>query len=381
MRPLLATLLLAALTAPPATAGVITVDPFMQTVETSRFKLTFDYDRPEFLRTVVFKDFHPYLDLAGEDGRGREFWGQTRRGVDSTGFVLNDQLETHEWQVLDSFGLGARIGVWSQSPGQPPVSTTYIFLADQPWYVVERTVHFGQHPDSAAYQAYAARVSFLSSYRALRWRDVTGAYVQRGYCFGGCLTQSWDGRWLEHISVAATGSFSVAQIYPGSMPPGTPIVRGSGAESLAGWVAPLVAAGPHDTDATSRVMVAFSTTPGDTASLDSLWAFFNADGAWTLDVPRAAPPAPPRLAVTPNPAAGPARIAWTMAAPARATLEVLDVGGRRIATLFEGEAAEGPHARSWSGRDALGRAAPPGVYLARLVTPGAVSTARIVRVR
>ena len=381
MRPLLATLLLAALTAPPATAGEITVDPFMQTVDTSRLQLTFDYDRPEFLRTVVFKDFHPFLDIAGEDGRGREFWGQTRRGVDSTGFVLNDQLETHEWQVLDDFGLGASIRIWSQSPEQPPVSTTYIFHADQPWFVVERTVHFGERPDSAAYQAYAARVSFLSTYRALRWRDVTGAYIQRGYCFGGCKTQGWDGRWLEHISLANSGSFSVAQIYSDSMPPGTPIVRGSGAESYAGWVAPLVPAGPHTTDVTTRVMVVFSTSPGDTAMLDSLWTLFNDHDGWTLDVPPSAPPGGPRLAVTPNPAAGPARIAWTMPAPARATLEVLDVSGRRIVTLFDGEAPAGAHAREWNGRDALGRTAPPGVYLARLVTPGAVSTARIVRVR
>lgn len=381
MRPLLATLLLAALSAPPATAGEVTVDPFLQTVETSRLELAFDFDRPEFLRTVVFKDYHPFRDIAGEDGRGREFWGQTRRGVDSTGFVLNDQLESHQWEVLESFGPGARVRIWSQSPDQPPVTTTYVFHADQPWFVVERTIHFSQRPDSAAYQAYAARVSFLNSYRALRWRDVTGAYLQRGYCFGGCETPSWDGRWLEHISLSNDGSFGVALIYPDSMPPGTTIVRGSGAESLAGWVAPLAAAGAHDADVTTRLMVAFSTTPGDTAALDSLWTLFNDHGAWTLDAPRPAPPSGPRLAVSPNPAAGPARIAWTMTASARATLEVLDLGGRRVATLFDGEAAAGEHARAWSGRDGHGRAMSPGVYLARLVTPGAVSTTRLVRLR
>ena len=203
MRPLLATLLLAALSAPPATAGEVTVDPFLQTVETSRLELAFDFDRPEFLRTVVFKDYHPFRDIAGEDGRGREFWGQTRRGVDSTGFVLNDQLESHQWEVLESFGPGARVRIWSQSPDQPPVTTTYVFHADQPWFVVERTIHFSQRPDSAAYQAYAARVSFLNSYRALRWRDVTGAYLQRGYCFGGCETPSWDGRWLYAFQIVA----------------------------------------------------------------------------------------------------------------------------------------------------------------------------------
>lgn len=380
MRPLLAILLLAALTAPPATAGEVVVDALQQTVETSRLRLGFDFGRPDFLRTVVFKDYHPARDLAGEDSGGFEFWGQSRRGVDSTGFVLNDLLEIHRWEVLDDLGWGARVRTWSQSQDQPPVSTTYTFLADQPWFVVERTVHFGERPDSAAYQAYAPRVGFLASYRALRWRDVSGAYLQRGYCFGGCVTQSWDGRWLEHISITNTDSFSVAQVYPSSMAPGTPIVRGSGPASLAGWVAPLAPAGLHDADETARVMIAFSTTPGDTAALDSLWTLFNG-GGWTLDVPPGAPPRPARLAIAPNPAAGPSRIAWTLGAPARATLEVLDLSGRRIATLFEGVAAAGEHAHAWDGRDADGRAMPPGVYLARLVTPGGARTARLVRVR
>lgn len=381
MRPRLAILLLAALSAPPATAGEVAVDPFMRSVESTRFRLVFDYDRPELLRSVYFKDWNPLRDIAGEDGRGREFWGQTRRGVDSTGYVLNDQLETQSWDVLDAFGQGARVRIHSTSPNQPPVTTTYTFLADQPWYVVERTIHFGQRPDSAACQVYAARVNFLNTYRALRWRDVTGAYIQRGYCFAGCVTQGWDGRWLEHISTINGAGFSVAQVYPDSMPPGTPLVRGSGPETFAGWVAPLLPAGRRDTDLTERVLVAFSTSPGDTARLDSLWTLFNADGAWTLGVAPPAGPARLALAVSPNPAAGPVRLAWTMPAAGRARLEVLDLAGRRVALLLDGDAAAGTHARTWNGRGTDGRRVPPGVYLARLVTPHGIATTRIVRNR
>lgn len=380
MRQLPAFLLLAALSAPPALAGVVSVDAFQQVVETSRLRLVFDIDRPEFMINVYFKDWNPLRDIGGEDAHVREFWGQTRRGVDSTGFVLNEQLESHDWQVLDSQGSSAHVRIESRSENQPPVTTTYTFFADVPWYVVERTVHYGERPDSAAAQLYATRVSFVSSYRALRWRDVDGRYVQRGYCFGGCLTPNWDGRWLEHVSLANTDSFSVAQIYLDTMPRGTPIVRGSGPESLAGWVAPVLPAGPHLADVTTRLMVAFSTSAGDTAALDSLWWIFNATRG-TLGVPASPPAATPRLAVTPNPAAGPSRFAWTMPVAARATLEVLDVSGRRVATLFAGEAAAGGHALAWNGRDAAGRALPSGVYLARLVTPGAVSTTRVVRVR
>jgi hypothetical protein len=375
MRPTLAFLLIAALTAPPALAGVVTVDAPSQTVESSRLKLIFDFGRPDFLRTVFFKDWDPGRDLAGEDGQVS--------GVNSPGYVDNNRLESHTWEVLQSPGPMARIRVQSESTGQPPVTTTYTFYADQPWFVVERTVHFSQLADSAASQYYSPRVAFWSSYRALRYRDVSGRFVQKGYCYAGCTTPSWDGHWLEHISLATQDSFSVAQIYPDTISPGTTIVRGSGPESFAGWVSPLSPAGLRNTDVTTRMMIAFSTSVSDTTKLDSLWAFFNAGGSWTVDVPTIATAASarPRLAVSPNPAAGPAHLSWTLPAAGRVTLEVLDVTGRRVAELFEGEAAAGPHALRWDGRDAAGRAVPPGVYLARLVTPGAIATTRLVRVR
>lgn len=383
MRPSLAFLLATALTAAPAHAGVVTVDAPSQTVESSRLRAIFDFGRPEFLRNLFFKDWNPNVDIAGEDGQVKEFWGQSLREVSSPGYVDNNQLETHTWEVLQSTGSMVRVRVHSESTDQPPVTTTYTFVADQPWFVVQRTVHFSQMPDSAASQYYSPRVAFLSSYRALRWRDVSGRFVQKGYCYNGCQTPSWDGRWIEHISLASQDSFSVAQIYPASLPPGTIIVRGSGPESFAGWVSPLAPAGLRHTDVTTRMMMAFSTAVSDTTKLDSLWTFFNTDGVWTVGVPTivAAPAARPSLAVSPNPAAGPAHLSWTLPASGRVTLEVLDVTGRRVAALFEGEALAGPHSLRWDGRDAAGRAVPRGVYLARLVTPGAVATTRLVRVR
>jgi hypothetical protein len=379
MRPLLALLALSFL-APPALGGVVQVDPFTQVVETSRFRLLFDFDRPEYLRSLVYKDFHPLRDIAGDEGQAREFWGQTLRGVNQPGFVQNASLESHAWEVVDDFGLGASVRVTSTSAGQPPVTTLYTFLADQPWFVVERTVHFSAVPDSAACQLYAARVDFVNPYRALRWRDVSGAYVQRGYCYAGCETPSWDGRWLEHVNTSNTGGFSVAQIYPATVPPGTRIVRGFGPESYSGWVARQYPAGLRTEDLTERVMVAFSTVAGDTTALDSLWTLFNS-GAWTLDAPAPPLPARLRLAASPNPAAGPTRFAWTLPAAARVRLEVLDVAGRRVALPVAAELPAGEHAFAWDGRGSDGRRVAAGVYLARLVTPGGVATARVARVR
>lgn len=382
MRPHLAILLLAALSAPPALAGEVVIDPFMQSVETPRLRLTFDFDRPDLVRSLYWKDWSATRDLAGENGNGLEFWGQTFRGVAGKGYIVNNLLESHTWQVQTSFGAGAAVRITSRSTNLPSVTTTYFFLADQPWFVVERTVHFSEVPDTAACQLYVPRVAFVNSYRALRWRDVSGAYVQRGYCAGGCTSPSWDGRWIEHISTTNTDSFSVAQIYPDTLPPGTLLARGSGPESYAGWACPIVPATLHDHDLTTRVMIAFSRAAGDTARLDSLWALFNDHDGWTLDVPSG--PAPPPvlvLAVTPNPAAGPTRFAWTLPARSRMRLEVLDAAGRRVATPFDGEREAGANSIAWDGRDDGGRRLPPGVYLARLVTPSGAATARVARVR
>lgn len=382
MRTVLLLLLLAALPVSPATAGTITIDPFFQSVETSRFRLAFDYDRPELMRSLYFKDWSTLKDLAGESSNGLEFWGMTFRGVASPGFLRNDRIEAHTWEVLPASGDTARVRIWSVSDDEPSVTTTYTFVPDEPWFVVDRTVHFAEHPDTAACQLYAARVGFLNSYHALRWRDVSGAYLQRGYCVGGCETPAWDGRWLEHVSLANNGGYSVAQIYLDSMAPATDIARGSGPESYAGWVSPILPSGYKATDASIRLLVALSTSPGDTTRLDSLWAWFNARNHAVTAVDAPAPRAPRlALAASPNPAAGPTRLAWTLAARARVRLEVLDPSGRRVATPLDGEQDAGAHALAWDGRGADGRRVPPGVYLARIVTPSAVATARIVRVR
>lgn len=378
MRPHLAILAFALMLSAPVSAGVVTIDPVNQTVDNSRLRLVFDYDRPELLRTVVYKDWNALRDIAEEDVHAVEFWGQTLRGVNLPGFISNMELDTETWQVLLARPDAAFIRCSTASPGQPPVTTDYTIIADQPWYFVKRTVHFSQHPDTASYQMYAARLGFVNTYRALRYRDITGAYLQRGYCFNGCLTPNWDGRWLEHIGTTGSTGLSVAQIYPQTVAPGTPIVRGFGPESYSGWVAKVNPAGLHNQDVTEEMMVAFSTTPGDTAMLDSLWWFFN-HSARTLAVPPAAAGAALRLAASPNPAAGPMRFAWRMGESAHARLEVLDAAGRRVAVPFEGEATPGEHAIAWDGRDSAGRRLPPGVYLARLVTPGAVALTRVVR--
>ena len=62
-------------------------------------------------------------------------------------------------------------------------------------------------------------------------------------------------------------------------------------------------------------------------------------------------------------------------------LAVYDIAGRLIRVLVEGEVAAGSHQAVWDGRDATGRAAPSGSYLARLVAGGKVEVVRMGLVR
>jgi len=75
------------------------------------------------------------------------------------------------------------------------------------------------------------------------------------------------------------------------------------------------------------------------------------------------------------------RVSFRLPALVTARLDVLDVGGRRVATLAAGTLGAGAHDATWDGRGAGGGVLPPGVYLVRLSTARAVSTARVALLR
>ena len=85
------------------------------------------------------------------------------------------------------------------------------------------------------------------------------------------------------------------------------------------------------------------------------------------------------LRVSPNPVFAHARVRIE-AAPAERTrvLEVLDLTGRRISTLA---LARGERFAEWQGRDDAGRAAPAGVYFARIAGDESAPAARFVMAR
>jgi flagellar hook assembly protein FlgD len=60
------------------------------------------------------------------------------------------------------------------------------------------------------------------------------------------------------------------------------------------------------------------------------------------------------------------------------SLSVLDVHGRRVRTLVDGERAPGAHSAIWNGTDQRGERAASGVYLIRLVAGELRATTRVV---
>ncbi|HKQ56807.1 MAG TPA: S8 family serine peptidase, partial [Candidatus Eisenbacteria bacterium] len=88
-----------------------------------------------------------------------------------------------------------------------------------------------------------------------------------------------------------------------------------------------------------------------------------------------------RLAAGPNPlpAGTPGVIRFTVPAGGRATLDLVDVSGRRRARLFDGPAA-GEHTIAWVGMDAEGGRLTPGIYWLRLVQSGSTAAAATLRI-
>src|SRR5262249_7004533 len=92
-----------------------------------------------------------------------------------------------------------------------------------------------------------------------------------------------------------------------------------------------------------------------------------------LDAPKPTPRATSiALAVSPNPAHGRAQFSFTLPANGHARVTLLDLAGRRVATLADGAFEAGPHRATWATPGA------PGVYLALLETSAGRVSRRFV---
>jgi len=97
-------------------------------------------------------------------------------------------------------------------------------------------------------------------------------------------------------------------------------------------------------------------------------------------------PSPPigfeLLAAGANPGRGRCAVRLVMAKPARVDAEVVDVLGRTVAVLLEGQPREaGSQTLEWGGRDQRGADAPVGVYFIRVRAGGDVAVRKAVLMR
>jgi hypothetical protein len=84
-------------------------------------------------------------------------------------------------------------------------------------------------------------------------------------------------------------------------------------------------------------------------------------------------------APTPNPIAGAAEFSFVVPGRALVRLEIYDIRGRRVATIYQEEVTPGPHIVAWNGRDDQGRSLASGQYLARLQVRGPDLDENLVR--
>jgi len=85
--------------------------------------------------------------------------------------------------------------------------------------------------------------------------------------------------------------------------------------------------------------------------------------------------------VSPNPASSGASLSFSIGAPGHVTAEVLDLSGRRVATLRDSYTPAGTQMLSWSLRDASGRPVSSGVYFVRIAIASEALTTRLIVLR
>jgi hypothetical protein len=138
-----------------------------------------------------------------------------------------------------------------------------------------------------------------------------------------------------------------------------------------------VSAGDIDGDARPELILGAPATDANGSAFAYSWS-----AATGVNPPSHGPIALGRIdEIRPNPASGIATISFTIAGAAESRLDIHDVQGRRVRTLVAAPYASGRGEVVWDGRDQDGRAAPTGVYFARLEGGGATSARTLHLIR
>ncbi|MGQ9678715.1 MAG: FlgD immunoglobulin-like domain containing protein, partial [bacterium] len=74
-------------------------------------------------------------------------------------------------------------------------------------------------------------------------------------------------------------------------------------------------------------------------------------------------------------------ITYSLAKKSRVSIQIFDLSGRRVRSLFSGEEIPGVHTWKWDGRDDRGRRVGTGVYFLTFVVEGKVRPGKVVLLR
>lgn len=85
--------------------------------------------------------------------------------------------------------------------------------------------------------------------------------------------------------------------------------------------------------------------------------------------------------VAPNPFNPNTSISFSLGRTEQVAVDVFDLQGRRVSTLFRGSLGEGSHSIRWNGTDGAGRTVSSGVYLARVAAETGTATVRMTLVK
>lgn len=124
---------------------------------------------------------------------------------------------------------------------------------------------------------------------------------------------------------------------------------------------------------TVGILVGNSTYSGPSLPYDITFSLVNDVSGVPLK------PAPFRLEGNyPNPFNPSTMITFNLNEDAASRLEVFDLQGHLVRTLWQGDLAAGPHELPWDGRDNSGRAVSAGTYVAKLTSAGHTATTKMV---
>lgn len=83
------------------------------------------------------------------------------------------------------------------------------------------------------------------------------------------------------------------------------------------------------------------------------------------------------LLTAPNPTSGPTKFAFRLPASGTVSINVYDLRGRHVATVFDGETSSEQGIVSWDGRDTMGQPVASGVYMVNMRAGGWLTTQKM----